>query len=304
MYRLIIAILLLIFISSKWIHSQLLTQFKASQGISTAIAVVKDSGMTQPELIAVGTFTGTLPMGPVQIDLEYDLDNGKATAWGYFFRSATNRDSIKAIGVISIPLLGYAGMEIPLEDLPDIPASQPDSALPAIWMDSDEMVQNLKKNIDYSDFIKTYPETKLRLLGLGVNNENPMIEMNVPWWSGIYRSDGGIITCWVNSNTGQTICLPVTSAEDIMLAQSEAVIFPNPTSDVLFIAFNDILNISFLRYEFYDNLGNMLKSGSWNNVSMNTSLYQIDISILNIGSYYIKIITDDKIYIKPVLIIR
>ena len=150
MKKILPIIFILIIIGFTESNSQLLTKFKASEGLSKATQVAKDSGMVNPELVAIFTAAGEYNTGQMNITLEYDKDKGTSTAWIYLFRSPNNTSVMRAFAVAKLFI--FLGAEIPLNQFGNIPIT-PETPISGTWIDSDKLMTNLKANQTYTSFM-------------------------------------------------------------------------------------------------------------------------------------------------------
>ncbi len=222
----------LFFILTQSIFSQqLLQQFKASQGLQSAMNLAKDSGMVKPVLVSIGTMSRALPIGTMTVPIEFDEDKGTSTAWAYVVKDLENPDNIRIIGVIRMFI--YFPTMLPSEIMSGFPL-EPDSQLPDKWKDSDELMTILKNYQDYSDFLKQFGGTELLMLGLGINRMNTLLKYNEPYWAGIFRGKTdttATITCFVHSTTSETLCLKFVSVDYDDFSNSNVNLYPNPASN-------------------------------------------------------------------------
>ncbi len=212
---------------------------------------VSKAGMTNPELMAVGTLSGQLPNLPVE--LEFDLNTGEATVWVYVFKSADDNSDVRAIGVLKLFI--FMAQEISLADLGDLPV-EPDAKIDLDkWkVDSDGLAKKLWENSAFTDYLDVYPNTKLEMLGLGVNFANPF-DPDAVTWAGVFsEGDSPRLTCITNAETGETICFKLqTSVPDEIIENLE--IYPNPFSQFTTINY-ELTNPGNVELKVYDMLGN------------------------------------------------
>lgn len=279
---------------------QLLQQFKASQGVQPALTLAKDSGMVNPVLVSIGTMTGRLPAGAMNLTLDFDENKGTSTVWIYAIKDLNNPDDIRLIGVIRMLL--FFPIQLPSELASGFPI-EPDTQLPAKWKDSDELMNILKNYGDYSDFSKTYQGTELIMLGLGVNKINPRLQLDEPYWAGVFRgvSDTtATITCFVNATTGNTSCIKFVSVEHEDFTTNTFEIYPNPAQNVIYII-NGVSKGTF-KISLYDELGRIRKVIPNYELNNTGQILSISVADLSAGVYFIRITHNNESVIKPIII--
>ncbi len=213
---------------------------------------VSKAGMTSPELMAVGTISGQLPNVPLA--LEFDLKTGESTVWVYVFKSADDNSDVRAIGVVKL-ILFFMAQEISLADLGGLPI-EPDAKIDLDkWkIDSDGFVKKLWENGTFTDYLDVYPNTKLEMLGLGVNFANPL-DPNAATWGGVFSDgDSPRLTCITNAETGETICFDLPAGVPDETIQN-IEISPNPFSQFATINY-ELTNSGNVELKVYDMLGN------------------------------------------------
>ncbi len=296
-YLYIISILLA---SNVVFSQQLLQQFKASQGMQTAINLAKDSGMVKPVMVFVGTMTGMLPTGTMNLTLDFDENKGTSTVWVYVIKDLNNPNDIRVIAVFRMLL--FFPIQLPSELVNGLPI-EPDTQLPDKWIDSDELMSILKNYSDYSDFVKTYNGSDLIMLGLGINKINPLLKNDEPYWSGIFRgiSDTtATISCFVHATDASTICLKFVSVDYVKDIENEFEIFPNPAKDIVYIigaTFKENFDVT-----LYDELGRVLKVFPSYELKLEGQIISVPLANFRPGIYFIRYSSYNRNIIKPVII--
>ena len=129
------------------------------------------------------------------------------------------------------------------------------------------------------------------MLGLAVNTQNPLLEMNVSYWAGIFREkDGaGTITCFVQAVSGEVNCLDFTDVNSDNLNETELSVYPNPSHELALIRIPQGVLQGIRTAVLYDLKGN--KVIDFTNIITQSGLgnVAIPISTLPAGIYFVRI---------------
>lgn len=283
----IVQIVILIIILTQSGFSQ---QYLAFEGINPTKGQAETDGMNNPQLVGIGTLTGEFEGVPVA--LEFDLDKGVSTVWAYMYRSG---DSLKAYG--SIKLFVHFPQEIPVENLP-VP-NIPEIPIPEGCINSNELMNVLNQDVEFKAFRDMNSDIQLNLLALGINELDPLFEINKPYWTGVFSSQqGGSMTCFVHALTKESTCFSLTSVEDNI--NVDITIRPNPVKDKLYIDLpSDISGVN-VNIELYDNIGNIVYS----NISIIAPSIILDTKSFADGTYFLRIYSGKASYTSPLIIIH
>jgi hypothetical protein len=287
MKKTILMALVAVFIVSVSSNAQLLQPFKSSEGLQTAKNTALDSGMVDPQLVAIATMSGDFDMGGLPITLTIDADKGTSTAWVYVFKSASP-DTIRAFGVVKMFL--FIAMEFPPDMFGDMPFSGK-YVIPANTIDSDVCFNKIKENDTYKSFMTQNPACIPAIMGLYVAEQNPVLTEGDSYWTALFTELTGenppMLTCFVHAVSGEVVCLDFTSAEDNEI-KSEYTLYPNPADN--FIILNLAENTSDdMKINVFDIIGNNVMTVSQNAINSGVQSIMVPTSSLRNGTYYISI---------------
>lgn len=273
-------------------NSQIFTKFKASEGLSKATQTAKDSGMVNAELVAIFTAAGQYNTGQMNLSLEYDKSKGTSSAWIYVFRAPADTTKLRAFAVAKVFI--FLSIELPLNQFGNIPIT-PEKPISGNWIDSDVLMSNLNKNSEYSGFLASHPNTQLAMLGLAVNTQNPLLDMNVSYWGGMFRdtSTSASITCFVQAVSGEVNCISFTGVEDKFDNGNLISVYPNPAADMAFVRISEVFADRLKSAAIYDINGNMVIDFTQNILKTGLGNISLPVGSLVPGTYFIKISTDN-----------
>lgn len=185
-----------------------------------------DLGFAQPIIIAIGTsnqdFTIEIGQFPLVISSGMDMDNGESQAWVYVINDK-GTDDIAYVGVANT-ILGYQAVDVSEEvegSIPDVPKIEVVEG----WIDTPELVANIKSNSNYQSYIAQNPESEPQFVTLYVNTDIPEIEMDETYWITSFGENQEFI-CFTNASNGETQCELITSVLPIVNITN--TIAPNP----------------------------------------------------------------------------
>jgi len=299
----ILAISIILITSSLTARFTTLTPFKAKD--PKAIAAAKDQaskdGLKNPRLFLVGTMSGELPI-QIPITITIDLDKGNATAWAYCFAD-TNLDSMKTYAVVQVPFLGYFPFAVPssliLAQLLFVPTKSLDSSN---WKSIENLKDSLNKNAMFIQFKKDRPDWTINLVGLGMNTTDSMLAMDKPYWMMVFNSGGGMLTCFVQAETGETNCIGYWGVED-NADMTKFEIYPNPASEQALLILPPSIQSLNSKLELFDSFGKLIRN-LYAPVSGETDKVMINTSGLSNGVYLLQYSSKDKTYSTKLLIHR
>ncbi len=118
---------------------------------------------------------------------------------------------------------------------------------------------------------------------------------------GVAMSDNSMHSTWADLRTGDIEIYYsnreiATSVEETHKLYDGINIYPNPTNSILNIDYNESLFFPF-SYEIVDIYGNITKRDLLKN-------HQVDVSNLNQGTYFIKLISNEEYSIKVFMVMR
>ncbi len=294
---------LITFLFSQNVFSQFgtLTPFKAKDAKAIKAArdqAVKD-GIKNPRLLLVGSMSGTLPI-QVSIDIKIDVEKGTASAWAYSFADQI-LDSMKTYAVVQIPFLGFMAVSVPASMITSQLPFQPTKSLDSTqWKPLESLTDSLNNNSRFVQFKKDRPDWKVQVVGVGVNSESPLFDMDKPYWLLSFNSGGGPLTCFIQAETGQTSCLGYWGVEDNLDA-NQFNVSPNPASTQAVINVPFSIQTPGSKLELYDDFGRKIKdlfapqSQESDKVLLNTSGYSV-------GIYHLVLTTNGKTFTTKLII--
>lgn len=251
-------------------QAQLIQSYKAKEGEGKARTAFEDA-YGDSDLLMVGSITGQFEQIPVK--LEFDEQTGEATVWMYMYKSTTNDTTSTFVVVKSV--MGVQTIEVNPSDMGvTLPFSPTESLDDTTWIDSDVMMENIRNNSDYTDFLDVYPNTHYVMGALFVE---PM--QNRPVWAVIFRSqDSTDLNCFVDAVSGETQCMSPTTDIKIINASNLISIYPNPVADLAIVSIPlDYIDLN-ASLKIYDMRGNLIVSRS--NLDINSD-GQIAINVNN-----------------------
>lgn len=263
-------------------QAQLLKKINAKDGYSAALEFVKtNKAMTSPKLQFLGTFNETMDYNGLQIQIEFDLSNGTATGWGYFFIDTDDTTKKSAVFVLK-PVFGN-----PLTL--DLPGDVLDGFQLEIvegnyldnyeWMDSPDMLNKLKENTDFKSFLdENQPFDQLfAVLSVLIN---PLTNEIDPLWAVSLVKGEMMRNCAVQAVSGLVFCSPIMTSITNNL-DTDLEVFPNPANDFVVInsPADNVIDAHAIVYDLY---GRKVL-----NVSLLPGTNQINVSSLTAGVYMI-----------------
>src|SRR5262249_2778581 len=149
-------------VSAATADAQLLVPFLAKAGIKTATTKAKDSLGADAHLTSLAAF-GNLQQGG--FTLEFNLETGEATAWGYTFYSPT-QSAGSTIGVVQLPIIGFQTQSLGnAVQLPAFLNGELDTT--GAYSNSDQMIAQLKTDTAFMRYRSELPGAKPQLVTLG-----------------------------------------------------------------------------------------------------------------------------------------
>ncbi|GEM_PF-3103469 len=270
MKRIYIFLFASLFCLAYTVQAQLVQNYKAKEGEGKARTAFEGT-YGDSDLLLVGSLTGQYEQIPVK--LEFDEQTGEATVWFYMYKSTTN-DTTSTFFVVK-SLMGMQAFEVNYADMGvKLPFNPSESLDDISWIDSDVMMENIRNNSDYTNFLDVYPNTQFFMGGLFVE---PM--QNRPVWAATFRSeDSTDLNCFVDAISGETQCLSQTTDVKIINASNLISIYPNPVADLAIVSIPlDYIDLN-ASLKIYDMRGNLIVSRS--NLDINSD-GQIAVNVNN-----------------------
>lgn len=213
--------------------------FSALDGLPTARAEAESVLGPDAIPVIIGA-PGEFELQDIPIPIEFDLETGKATLWGYVFYSPSEQQ-FRSFAVVR--LFTYQVFEVG-----DLPIELPGDLVTevntdATYADSDNMINRLETDTAYQKYRTDLPDVKPTFAMLtGPADREPMqLPNGFPTgqglWSMSFQGGGdSTMTCVVASETGEAFCrriygLPTTSVNDGENGDENTVtlsVAPNP----------------------------------------------------------------------------
>lgn len=276
--------------------SQEYQKFKAKAGYTVALGQAKTdasdmdgnpiAAMTDPKLVAIGTVGGGDVEG-VPIEVGFDMNTGNATIWLYIFRDGDNPEYMRSIVVMKIFI--FIPIDFPIDQAPELPIGGGDNIDYEKWeYDSDGLVDRLTSDQTYNEYIQTYPNATFQMLLLTVNTEQALLTQGHIIWAGLISDtespEAPVLTCLVDAETGETICLSAVSVpEDI---EESVMVYPNPASDKAIISLPNELLEHNPTIAIYNSQGEFIRNIEVPG-GITSNLVLINVSDLNSGVYFV-----------------
>jgi len=306
MSRIITTVFIVLFLYSSISYSQFKgNPVTAKDLLETAVKQSKTDGFSNPIVISIGTMTGVINLDLIgSITLEFDLSTGKSTAWGYAIYEKS-LDSVRIYGAANFPALGRIAMNIAADQIGSFMNFVVKEEIPANWKDSDEMMQIFNNNTNYKAYKATYPNHILRVLGLGVNKDNSILELDKPYWAVEFNDEQSGISyyCWLQALSGSCTCSDGVSVFENLIKKSNLTVFPNPSCDFINIKIPTELFYQDGTVEIFDAASNKLSEMKYSQLNPE-EIITIDISPYSNGLYFIKLSGKETIFSSPLIIAK
>lgn len=283
--------------------SQALQPFKPNDadGLKKVAAQAQTDGLTSPKLKLIGTMNGTVPIQGMDVALTVDLQKGTSSAWIYVYTNASG-DSSKTYALIKVPLYGFMAVAFPASMINDVLPFNPTVGLDGFsWNSPDAFYTQLTNEANYKQFVLDRPDQKVGMLGLGVNTESPLAELNKAYWLITVNSGGGSLTCFMNAETGVTFCLGYWDVKDEIFKASLPQIAPIPAAGEINLKFPESVKIASSIVNIADINGNVLKSLKLENIQP-SSCFTLDLKELPSGEYSLIFISNPGVSALPFII--
>lgn len=188
------------------------------------------------KVAAIITVGATVPIGEIELDLAFDLDDGTSPLWIY----AVTSESLDTIAIVPMfRLLGICNVT-PLDDVGDIGTELGLSSqgLPESYSQGKPLMDFFKKDPSYQAFTAAYPDSTPSFAALGSVEEGfGEFPAGSPFWILQWGTTQlSAFTCVSHAITGETLCFgdtPSSVSEDARSAGFHAS--PNPAQDLLIV---------------------------------------------------------------------
>jgi hypothetical protein len=275
------------------------TPYLAKEGMQTAAKAAKDSLASDAVLIYIGTFGDFEAQG---VTTKFDLDNGKASVWGYVYYSPS-LDKSTTIAVVKF-LIVYQAIVVP--DLPiPFPPADKSVDMSGSYANSDKLVQRLKTDTAFTRYHTELPEARPDFVSYGAtvpDNPIPMPDgfpTDEPLWTVSFLGSGdSTMTCFVAANSGATICQRISLPQLSVDGESNGIagtaalsVAPNPATGRTHIAVNIPSGVSAVGAEMvlFNALGEKVLDLSESFARTGYSYAEFDASTLPAGRYFCRV---------------
>lgn len=293
--------ILLLFIFPVFSFAQTLQFYKASEGLATATAAA-ESRLENPVLTSIAVTIGLSFEVPVvgEVSITFDEETGESNIFAYVFCDENNRSQTALIPVVNVPFLGFQDatefigeeIEVSPEDMRDLVG---EFNLSETWIDSDEFILGMKNSQEHQDFVSQYSNSELALVVLA-NDEEPTSEFyGNTFWVVRYtdiETDETAFICGMDALSKDIYCQEDFPGSVINLTTENSEIAPNPAISYTTIKLDNIKNINdVILVDIYGNeINTNFSLQSSNEIFLNTSN-------LNLGTYFVKIVSNDRTYL-------
>jgi len=208
--------------------------------------------MADPELFIIATVSGQFEGVPIKLD--FDEETGEATAWIYIYNGKIDGKDTSLSYVALKTLMGMSALEINLGDFGTIPFDPETGVDEVEWINSDKMMEVIRDNSEYRDFLDVFPDTKFTM---GALLTEPM-QNNTIWAVMFMTKDSTRLNCMVDAVSTKTICQTMQTDVETAVESGKLGISPNPVSElaVLSVPIEFVDDNADLR--IYDSMGNLM----------------------------------------------
>lgn len=213
-------------------------------------------------LVAVITANVTLPVLGTEVQVSFNLQNGKSEAWIYVYRSAIGDSSI-LIPVIQIPFLRTCSpLDLPL---PSVPIGELGSTpVVASPLEGSALITALQTDERYKTYRSSFPDSLPSIVTLATAVADvPGFPAGTPYWVVFFTGGTAAtnMTCFVHATTGLANCLGVDVNSVADNAASLGIsVAPNPVRDVAYVTLPEAWTHQRVDIEIVDMLGNTRKT--------------------------------------------
>ncbi len=182
--------------------------------------------LTNPELFLIATIAGQFEGIPIELD--FDEETGEATAWIYMYEGSIDGNDTSLTYVALKTVLGISALEINMGEYGTIPFN-PETGIDDVeWIDSDKMMEAVKNNSNYKDFLDVFPETEFTM---GTLLNEPVQDATL-WFVVFMNKDSTRLTCMVDAVTSETVCRAMQTDVKVKTETASMNIYPNPVSEL------------------------------------------------------------------------
>lgn len=208
-------------------------------------------------LIAIMTAKVQTKVGPIDLDVKFDLTTGKSPLWAYVLYSQQIDSTfimptVRVLSCMSIPL--PAGLNLPLQQVGTMP-------VPGDYLQGTELVARLGTDATFANYHASYPDSTPAIVGLAASIlDIPGYPAGTPFWTFVFNGTGGTpaMTCLVHATNGEVRCLdnPLSSVEGDA-ERADMRIAPNPASDHAAVVLPSTWQGRHVAMDMIDGLGNV-----------------------------------------------
>lgn len=196
-------------------------------------------------------------VGPIDLDVKFDLATGKSPLWAYVLYSQQIDSTfimptVRVLSCMSIPL--PAGLNLPLQQVGTMP-------VPDDYLQGTELVARLQTDAMYSTYHAWYPDSTPSIVALAASIlDIPGYPAGTPFWTLVFNGSGGTpaMTCLVHATNGEVRCVgevPSSVAGDD--ERAGARVAPNPAVDHAAVFLPQAWQGRHVAMDMIDELGNV-----------------------------------------------
>lgn len=284
-------------------NAQTFKTFLAKEGVETASAYAYSNNITSPVLVLIASTSEKSSGMPAALTPTIEESTGKATVWLYKFNQFGSDSVSILVAVVKVTLLGNDTFMPVSLDPSTIVASIPDfsSSLTATnWFGTDTAFTYLTANEHYKNFVASHTNSRIQFIALGVNTINPILTMDVPYWTTLITADGlsEPYICFTNAQNGATACTDELSVEQDNL-DNPISFYPIPAQNNLVVRIPENWKQKDLQINISDYNGSEISNS---NVKNSREFVNLDLNYLTNGTYFITITNGTNTVSRPFIV--
>ncbi|MFP4527803.1 MAG: T9SS type A sorting domain-containing protein [Candidatus Kapaibacterium sp.] len=232
MKRFITIMILFVLFGAVRSYSQVIPPITAQEPYDVVVEWMVANKFDDPAFLAYGAIDGELPGIPIELNVE--LQTGKATAWGYFFTSKSDPLQFVVVAAMKGFVEEYTLMEIDPEQLPDDIYISTTELDVTTCMNSDAAFQAMRDDEDFKNYMNVVETAEVNFCGMTINDIDPNIIIGDPYYSIIINTDAGAMRVYVHAIDGTVIIQTGISSVDE--SNASISLWPNPAEDRLVVS--------------------------------------------------------------------
>lgn len=247
-YFLLIALLSFLIINES-IAQSILVQFTMKKHVEFARGKAKESGLSDPKLVAGLTTNQELEYMGQTINVKFNMETGKSDMWVYVFKEGNDTTKLNAQLILET-IFGRQSINVPLEDIEATDYSLSSTLDGINYADSDEILKIIKENEIFADFYSKNNPLDQFSVALFSSLDLEGLTNNEPYWGFVMSKGVNFKLCGVHAVDKTVFCSPdIVSVIEIEEANRMSA-YPNPAEDVIEIE-NFPINGDFKIYDAY-----------------------------------------------------